>query len=110
MPGGHLAGVGDVQYGQTRAFTTLVLFQLFNVLNARSDEDSAFAQLFTNQWLWAAIVGSVALQAFVAYVPFLQRAFGTTALSAGDWLLCVAVASSVLWLREASKAVARARR
>jgi P-type Ca2+ transporter type 2C len=110
MPGGLLEGVGDVRYGQTMAFTTLMLFQIFNVLNARSDEESAFVGLFTNTWLWAAIGGSVALQVLVVSVPFLQRAFGTTALSGGDWLLCVAVASSVLWLREASKAVARARR
>ena len=94
VPGGLIEGAGDVRYGQTMAFTTLVLFQIFNVLNARSDEDSAFVHLFTNQWLRAAMGGSVALQAFVVYVPFLQRAFGTTALSVGDWLLCVAVASS----------------
>jgi P-type Ca2+ transporter type 2C len=30
------------------------------------------------------------------------------ALSPGDWLLCAAVASSVLWLREASKLLVRA--
>jgi len=45
----------------------------------------------------------------VVYVPFLQRAFGTVGLSAGDWLFCVAVASSVLWLREASKLIVRTR-
>ena len=62
MPGGLLEGAGDLRYGQTMAFTTLMLFQIFNVVNARSDEDSAFVHLFTNQWLWAAIGGSVALQ------------------------------------------------
>jgi Ca2+-transporting ATPase len=51
--------------------------------------------------------GSVALQVLVVYAPFLQRAFGTTSLSLGDWAVCLAVASSVLWLREASKVVAR---
>jgi Ca2+-transporting ATPase len=110
MPGGFVAGSGDLRYGQTMAFTTLMLFQIFNVVNARSDEDSAFIHLFTNGWLWAAIGVSVALQFFVVYVPFLQRAFGTTALSGSDWGLCLAVASSVLWLREMSKAVTRARR
>ena len=85
MPGGFVAGTGDLRYGQTMAFTTLMLFQIFNVLNARSDEDSAFVHLFTNGWLWAAIGVSVVLQFFVVYVPFLQRAFGTTALSGGDW-------------------------
>ena len=44
----------------------------------------------------------------VIYVPFLQQAFSTVGLSLSDWLYCAAVASSVLWLREISKAIARA--
>jgi P-type E1-E2 ATPase len=32
-----------------------------------------------------------------------KQAFSTVSLSAGDWLFCLAVASSVLWLRELSK-------
>jgi Ca2+-transporting ATPase len=108
LPGGFIDGSGDLRYAQTMAFTTLMLFQLFNVMNARSDEQSAFPHLFTNGWLWAAIGASIILQALVVYVPILQRAFGTAALSVGDWGFCVAVASSVLWLREAGKALARA--
>jgi Ca2+-transporting ATPase len=110
LPGGFVDGSGDLRYAQTMTFTTLVLFQMFNVLNARSDDRSAFVHLFTNRWLWAALAVSVVLQVVVVYVPFLQNAFGTTSLSAGDWLFCVVVASSVLWLREASKAMARAMR
>src|SRR6185312_12972575 len=96
LPAGFIAGSGTLPYAQTMAFTTLMLFQIFNVLNARSDERSAFVHLFTNGWLWAALGGSLALQMLVVHAPFLQRAFGTTALSAGDWLFCAAVASSVL--------------
>jgi Ca2+-transporting ATPase len=107
LPGGWIEGVGDLPRAQTMAFTTLMLFQLFNVVNARSDEASAFARLWTNRWLWAAIGLSVALQAAVIYVPVLQRAFGTVALDAGEWWRCVAVASSVLWLREAGKLFTR---
>jgi Ca2+-transporting ATPase len=110
LPGGLVDGRGDLRYAQTMTFTTLMLFQMFNVVNARSDEQSAFIHLFTNAWLWAAIVASVMLQVLVVYVPFLQRAFGTTALSVGDWAFSVAIASSVLWLREGSKLIARARR
>jgi Ca2+-transporting ATPase len=90
------------------AFTTLTLFQLFNVFNARSDERSAFSGLFHNRWLWGAIGLSLALQFAVVHVPFLQKAFSTVNLSAGDWLRCAAVASSVLWLRELGKIAARA--
>jgi len=108
LPGGFVAGRGELPYAQTMAFTTLMLFQIFNVVNARSDEQSALVHLFTNGWLWAAIAGSVALQILVIYVPFLQRAFGTTPLSVGDWAFSVGVASSVLWLREVNKAITRA--
>ncbi|MGH9221521.1 MAG: cation-translocating P-type ATPase, partial [Vicinamibacterales bacterium] len=109
LPGGFVSGVGDLRYGQTMAFTTLMLFQIFNVFNARSDERSAFGRLFTNYWVWAAIAASLALHVLVIYVPFLQRAFGTVALSASDWVICGAVGSTVLWLREASKLIARLR-
>ena len=85
-----------------------MLFQIFNVLNARSDERSAFEHLFTNHWLWTALGVSLLLQVVVIYTPFLQRAFGTVRLSQQDWAFCIAMASSVLWLREISKVVARA--
>jgi len=108
LPGGLIEGSGTPSYGQTMAFTTLVLFQLFNVFNSRSDERSAFEGLFVNAWLWAAVGLSLVLHAAVLYIPILKEAFSTTSLSAGDWLICVAVASSVLWVCELSKMIARA--
>ena len=110
LPGGFIEGAGSLRYAQTMAFTTLMLFQLFNVFNARSDEESALRGAFDNRWLWGAVALSVALQLCVVYAPFLQRAFSTESLSAIDWLRCTAVASSVLWLREIQKAVTRAQR
>jgi Ca2+-transporting ATPase len=110
LPGGFVEGPGELRYAQTMAFTTLILFQMFNVLNARSDERSAFVHLFTNHWLWAALGVSLVFQVVVIYAPFLQRAFGTVSLSHQDWVFCAAIASSVLWLREISKLVARALR
>ena len=108
LPGGLVEGQGELRYAQTMAFTTLMLFQIFNVINARSDEQSAFVKLFTNGWLWAAVLLSVLLQFLVVYTPFLQQAFGTVPLGGGDWLFCIAVGSSVLWLREISKLIGRA--
>jgi Ca2+-transporting ATPase len=107
LPGGFVDGSGSLRYAQTMAFTTLMLFQIFNVVNARSDRISAFAGLFTNHWLWTAMALSVALQVAVVYVPGLQQAFGTVGLSAGDWLRCIAIASSVLWVREIGKVFTR---
>jgi Ca2+-transporting ATPase len=109
LPGGLIEGSGSVGYAQTMAFTTLMMFQLFNIFNARSDERSAFSGLFTNAWLWAGIAFSLILHVAVIYVPFLQQGFSTVGLSAGDWARCAIVASSVLWLRELSKVIVRAR-
>ena len=108
LSGGLIEGSGNMRYAQTMAFTTLMMFQLFNVFNARSDERSAFDGLFHNQWLWGALGLSLALHVAVIYVPFLQNAFSTVGLSLSDWLRCAAVASSVLWLRELNKIVTRA--
>ncbi|MDF2458085.1 MAG: cation-translocating P-type ATPase [Nitrospira sp.] len=107
LPGGLIEGSGTMRYAQTMAFTTLVFFSLFTVFNARSDEQSAFIGMFSNTWLWGAVLLSLLLQAAVIYIPFLQHAFSTVNLSVGDWLRCAAVASSVLWLRELSKLFTR---
>ena len=109
LPGGLIEGSGDLRRAQTMAFTTLMAFQIFNVFNARSDERSAFSGLFRNLWLWAAVGLSVALHIAVIYTPFLQKAFSTVSLSGREWLTCMAVASSVLWLRELGKIFARTR-
>jgi Ca2+-transporting ATPase len=107
LPRGFFAGDATLAHAQTMAFTTLMLFQMFNLLNARSDFRSAFAGLFTNGWLWGAILLSVALQVAVVYTPFLQRAFSTSPLSLSDWFRCAAVASTGLWARELEKLIRR---
>ena len=107
LPGGLIEGSGTMRYAQTMAFTTLVFLSLFTVFNARSDERSALVGLFSNPWLWGAVLLSLLLQAAVVYVPFLQQAFSTVSLTATDWIRCAAVGSSVLWLRELSKIVTR---
>ena len=108
LPGGFLGGSGSIEEARTMAFTTLVLAQLFNCFNARSDRTSAFRGLFTNRWLWAAIAISVLLQVAVVHLGFMNDAFGTTPLGASDWLVCVGLASIVLWADELKKLLERA--
>jgi magnesium-transporting ATPase (P-type) len=91
-------------------FTVLVLAQLFNAFNARSPWRSVFDAPFRNYRLYGAIGLSLLLQLLVVHVPFLNAAFGTVPLEAGDWLLCGAIASSVLWADELRKLLARAGR
>lgn len=103
LPGGLIEGSGDIVEARTMTFTTLVFAQLFNTFNCRSDEVSAFHRLFTNRWLWAAIALSAILQVVVVHAPFLHEAFGTHPLTFTDWLVCVGLASLVLWADELKK-------
>jgi len=107
--GGLIEGQHGITEARTMAFTTLVLAQLFNCLNARSDRESVFRHLFTNRALWAAIAVSLVLQIAVVYVPFLNAAFDTSPLTGPEWLFCAAMASSVLWASEIWKLAKRHR-
>jgi Ca2+-transporting ATPase len=107
LPGGLVEGSAGLIEARTAGFTVLVLAQLFNCFNSRSERDSAFAGLFGNRLLWAAIGVSLLLQVLVVQVPLLNQAFGTTPLSARDWALCTAMASSVLWADELKKLLVR---
>jgi Ca2+-transporting ATPase len=111
LPGGLVTDAAErgLRHAQTMAFTTLVFYQLFNAFNARFEDGSAFHKLLVNRWLWLAVAVSIALQVAVVHAPFLQRPFRTVALSPRDWLVCVAVGSTVLWAMELKKLVARAR-
>ncbi len=91
-------------YAQTMAFTTLMMFQMFNVINMRSEEYSTFKLgIFSNKWLVGAIAIAVILQIIVVYVPFFNATFGTVPLKSVDWIWSVLVASSVLILGEIIK-------
>ena len=103
LPGGMVPGDQDMVFARTLAFTTLVFCQLFNVFNSRSDYASAFRYLFSNWLLWAAVALSAALQVAVVYVPFLNQAFGTRPIGLQDWVVCIAMASLVLWVDEIKK-------
>jgi Ca2+-transporting ATPase len=106
LPGGFVQGSGSPGLARTMSFTVLVLAQLVNVFNARSDRESAFRHVFSNPLLWAAVALSAALQVAVIYVPFLNAAFDTQPLTAAQWGVAIIAASVVLWVSEARKLVA----
>jgi len=89
---------------QTVAFTALVMFQLFNVLNCRSENSSIFkVGVLGNKKLVLAIVSSIVLQLVVIYVPFFAGVFKTVPLSGIDWLYIILISSSVLVYGEIDK-------
>jgi Ca2+-transporting ATPase len=91
------AAGGGLEERRTAAFTTLILFQLFNAFESRSSLRSGFSGIFHNRWLWGAAGAMLLLQVLVVHMPMLAHAFEVVPLSAMQWMGCGVVASSVLW-------------
>ncbi len=108
LPGGLIEGQQSLTRARTAGFTVLVLAQLFNCFNARSETRSAFGGMFANRWLWATVALSAGLQVAVVHMEPLNKAFGTAPLSLEQWGVCIAMASGVLWFSELRKWARRA--
>ncbi len=99
---------GETSHATTLAFNTFVLFQIFNVFNARSEKGSAFnGHFFANKMFWLAIASVTLLQIPVIHWSPAQSIFHTTALTPTDWVIAVGVASSVLVFEELRKVLLR---
>jgi len=97
-----------LRHAVTIAFMTLALAQVFHVFNARSQTRSAFtARLFTNGWLWGAVLICLLLQVAAVYVPFLQAVLHTVPLTAADWGVIAACSLTPVAVVELVKFVQR---
>ncbi len=109
-PEADIAEAGTATIAGTMAFNTFVMFQFFNILNVRSDRQTVFSRYtFSNRMLWLALTAVMLLQVSVTHFGPMQRLFDTTSISLGQWAICAAVASSILWLEELRKFFMRRR-
>ncbi len=104
---GSAPNAADEAHARTMAFTTLMMFQLFNVFNCRSNWRSVFSGVFENKWLIGAVALSLGAHILVVYLPVLQAAFHTVPLSAADWTIATTVAATLLAVVELAKIVPR---
>jgi len=82
-------------YAQTIAFTTLVFFELANVINYHVWDDSLFSkEILRNKWLFVAIGGSILLQVLVIYG--LTDLFKVVALTFTDWVFVLMMSVTVI--------------
>ncbi len=96
----------SLEEARTITFCTIVAFEWFRALNARSDEHTIFRLgIFRNRWLLMAIAGAIALQLIAVYAPFMQAAFKTVPLTAGRWGIALIAAGSLFIIEETRKAL-----
>lgn len=101
-------------YGKVKAstlsLTVLVVIEMFNAINALSEDSSLLVIGFwINPLLLIACAISVCLHCVILYVPLMQRIFGTTALDSQDWALALAFSFPVFIVEELIKIVARSK-
>ena len=76
----------------TMSMTVLVTVEMFNALNALSENSSLLKHPpWSNKWLLGAIFISMALHAMILYVPWMNITFSVSYLSWQEW-------KAVLWL------------
>ncbi|MCD7442319.1 cation-translocating P-type ATPase [Streptomyces lincolnensis] len=87
----------DADTALTMAFTTFVLFQLFNSLVARADDGPLLGRhQLRNRTLWLCLAGVLLVQLGAVQLPWAQAVFGTQSLDLAQWALCLGTASTVL--------------
>ena len=101
---------GGEELGVTLAFTTFVLYQIFNAFNARSETATAFRRhSLSNSKLLLALGGVLMLQVLAVHFGPMQAIFDTVALTPLQWALAAGLAMTVLIFEEIRKAFGRAR-
>jgi Ca2+-transporting ATPase len=86
-----------IREAQTMAVTTVVLFQVFYLMNCRSLRGSVLKiGLFSNLTVYLGIALLLALQAAFVHLPVMNRLFGSAPLSAMEWARAALVAAVVL--------------
>lgn len=94
----------SVDRARAIAFTTMVIFQIFNVLNSRSLRESIFGMpFFGNKYILASMTLSFFLSYLTVALPFMRTIFHTVPLSGLDWLKIVIVGLSVIVVIELEK-------
>lgn len=92
----------------TSAFALLVLIQMANAWNSRSEIHSIFRLgIFKNRWLLGAV--SVSILTVIAFVqiPFFQKFLHTTSLSWEEWGLITLAAFAIIIVEEGRKLLSR---
>jgi Ca2+-transporting ATPase len=96
------------QKASTMSLTVLVLIEMFNAINALSQEKSLLQTgLFLNPLLIIACCVSFGLHLVILYHHDLGDIFGVDPLSRNDWILCIGLSLPVIFIDEFVKIFVR---
>jgi Ca2+-transporting ATPase len=100
-----------VSEAQTMAVTTVIMFQVFYMLNCRSLKDSVFRiGIFSNKTVFIGIGAILALQALFIYAPPMQAIFSTFPLTPQSLLFSALAGAIILPVISVEKLIRSRRR
>ena len=93
-----------IEKARTVAFVTLIMFELFHTFNARALHTTSFNKnFFKNKYIFIALGASLICTMIAVYWPPAQEIMQTEALYLKDWIIILAVSSTVLIVSEVIK-------
>ncbi len=93
----------SVDVARTMTFAVLVFSQMTLVLSIRSGHHFALRGLFSNKYLWGAILLVCGLQLCVMLIPALQTLFKVVALTSTQWWQVIGLSLAALLINEIGK-------
>ena len=89
---------------QTVALTTMVVYQVFQSGNSRSETESVFRRSpFSNRFLFLATTAALSIHVAALYLPPTQYVLRVEPIELGAWVRIVAVATTILIAMELHK-------
>jgi magnesium-transporting ATPase (P-type) len=106
----ELDSTGSLVQAQTVALTTMVVFQVFQAGNSRSETESVFRRNpFSNRLLFVATVCALGIHVAALYLPPTQYVLRVEPIGLGSWFGIVGIATSILVAMELHKVLRRER-
>ncbi len=94
----------DLEYARTIAVNMLAIGEAFYLINCRYLKDNIFHKgFFSNVHIFYSITTLIGLQLFFIYTPFMQKLFGTAAISWQHWGVILACGFGLFLVIELEK-------
>jgi P-type Ca2+ transporter type 2C len=107
----HFASTQEsTETARTMGLVTFSLFNIFFALSTNDELHTVFSRnILDNAQLFRMTLYAIIATYLVTGPDFMERLFQTRSLNVAQWMICVAVASSVIWVSEIEKLVKRIR-
>lgn len=103
----EISAGASIERARTVAFAVMAVFQIFNIINARSMKTSMFRIHTFNPYFLFSFIGSFILTILTVYLPFFQEIFHIVPLDTIDWIKIICVSLLVFAAVEIDKGIRR---